>query len=233
MTKVVDVYWTTLTSADTYSGLLIPQPKPALSELSYKGHRIMQCPAFQDYYSNMYTVQSPFAMTLSPDGNFTVDTNSQTVEVDRAGSALIGTDEDFLFLPPHIIFFTEEPCLIELVHPTLSGGELSRKEHLVCGTFDISKWFRPVHPVYTRKSGEELSITYRETLMYVKFRTDKRVNLHRFHLSEYLKHAHTEVSTVKHLNQNFYKSMQNYYDAFKQWGQRGRLIREIKENVCD
>jgi hypothetical protein len=82
------------------------------------------------------------------------------------------------------LFIAEEKCAIELLPVTHHDTKIASKIRLIQGTFDISKWFRPIDFAFELLNPNEILYIKRgDPLFYVQFVSDNKVKLERKELS--------------------------------------------------
>jgi hypothetical protein len=102
----------------------------------------------------------------------------------------------------------------------------------VCpGEFDIGQWYRP-YPLEMQMWGDKgiINLEHNEPLFYAEFKTDKKINLIRYRmtnrLSSYVNHC---VDTTNYWGKGL--GLQERYNRFKVSSMRELILAEIKDNL--
>lgn len=163
----------------SYLSLLIKEPEAVLPQIikardTSNARHFTKCPAFQDYYKNTFVIRSPIDITLNYDAsNKFLSIHPQGQEfynatvLHRAND--VGYEDAGLFsLGVSYLFIADKDCLIELLPVSMHDNPNASNFRVITGTFNISKWFRPVE-----FSFELLTSTMRvnqgDPLFYVRF----------------------------------------------------------------
>jgi len=128
------------------------------------------------------------------------------------------------------IFFSDKPLQMSTSTAFAHKTEHSKFGFYVPGTYDISKWFRPVESAFQLwdNVGEFKSLED-EPLLYVKFHTDEKINLKKFYMTPEI-HA-TSTSCIKYKMFSNNKSLNTLYKVFTQNKFQKRLLSEINKNL--
>lgn len=128
------------------------------------------------------------------------------------------------------IFFADKPVTV-----TTSGAFMHKTSHTECGyyvpgTYDISKWFRPIEFAFQMwPDVNEFKAQEGEPLLYAKFNTDEPVKLHRFNLTDDINAYANNCMRMKGFSK--IKSLNKLYDVFLRNKTNKLLLEEIKKNV--
>lgn len=171
--------------------LTLVSPTPVLPSVirnrsvAHNNH-FTKCPAFKDYYKNVYMVTSPVDMELIYDkttgflSNVPQDQGFFDAVVQHRGDA-IGKDDPFLMsLAFSYLFVADSDCMIEQIPATMHNSDISKRVNLICGTFNIGKWFRPVEFSFeVNDFSKPIKIKRGEPLFYIRFvpKNGEKVNL--------------------------------------------------------
>lgn len=185
------VYWTPyedVVGKSTSMYLSMIDPTPLLPEfiksrdataIANSGHYFL-CPAFQDYYKNTYVIYSPVDIDLEYDkesgylkiskgqefyDNYVVFRN---VKINDANPPLISLAFKYMFI-------ADKSCMVEQLPAALHDNKVANNIRLIPGTFNISKWYRPVEIAFEIANvSQTISIKRGDPLCYVRFiPTDK------------------------------------------------------------
>ena len=81
------------------------------------------------------------------------------------------------------LFYTDQPLEISMTPAYLTVNEFTQNTTLVPGKFDIGQWFRPLDCSFIMNSNQ-LQLKKDDTFAYIKFHTDKKINLINFYRSQ-------------------------------------------------
>ena len=171
------------------------EPQPFIKYVSkHRSSDFLKCPAFHDFYKNTFVILCPFDFSLKFfNGELKIHSKAEFI---RENSSLFFIDrscqnKNFKMLSFQLMycFFSEDSCLLETLHPSLCEHLCPslRDISFISGTFDISKWARPVEFAFelTSKSAE-LEFKRNDPLFLVKFKpcNNTRVSLERLEYSK-------------------------------------------------
>lgn len=146
-------------------------PEPAYKYFleKYKNAKYIKCPAFSDYLKNTFIIRSPYDFVV------TIDRTLGTALTDRYGQnfydnnieATVIEGNFVLQLPPRMIFIPQgkESVMITSMPLIIDPNPLS----IIAGTFDISKWVRPIVVAIQIHDEEKIVFKRGDPLMMVKF----------------------------------------------------------------
>lgn len=130
------------------------------------------------------------------------------------------------------IFFCEEDLTLELMPPFLhktvdrSGGVVS------AGSFNISKWFRPVNPDYLIwEDSKEISVKKGDPAFYLRFLTDKKVILKQFDFNQELYSVVDQI--LQHKNFFSREPLETLYNRFTRSNKHKKVLKLIKDNLLE
>ena len=230
------VYWTDEISNPPTPTILNPileQNAISLMNVS-KGSEIVKCPAFRNYYKNTLVVRSPNEMTISANGN-----GGWNIEVvappHRNVNEFFRVRDDYLIsLSVHHFFWSETPLLIEQLHPIWMDGDVASYTQSVSGTFDISKWIRPLQPSFKLPNPsviKKIKINVGDPLYVVRIASLENIEFRRFSMTQKLEETIIQSMAVSSAAPTFFRSIQNYYKAFEQRKLKKIVTEEIKANL--
>ena len=192
--------------------------------------RYLKCPAFQDYYKNTFIIKSPvdIKLNINKDGeNFHINSPNNTQEFfDRF--IHVRHDENKLYLTLSIqiqyVFISKDSVMVEVLPTNFHNTSFRGNINLIGGTFDISKWYRPVDFTFEVIDGcNTIDIKRGDPLMYVRFNTNNKVKLEEQEYNEEL------IQTVNAcLDTKYYKpnnTMQENYNIAE------KVINKIKNKL--
>ena len=135
----------------------------------YKNLPYVLCPAFSDYLRNTFIIRSPYDFVI------TIDRKNKNVFTDKYGQNFYDrniemkcVEENFILqLPPRMIFIPQnkESVMVTSLPLILEPNPLS----VIPGTFDISKWVRPIEFAIQIHDEEKIIFKRGDPLMMIKF----------------------------------------------------------------
>lgn len=174
---------------------------------------ILRCPSTLKTLKNTYVIRSSLNAKYEAQGDLIVS--------DYASA--IGHTEEYLQLHAVIgyYFFAEKPVTLNLTppyyHPECMAG--------VSGSYDISKWLRPVGPTISMKMKDTATFKYGQPVMYVDF--DKPVDLVQFYPTEELRQIADLSASLKTNIKN--TPLSSLYKMFA----RNKLNKKVIHEICN
>ena len=200
---------------------------------------IRQCPAFRDNFKNTFCVTNPKEFKLSLRENqearwFIPFMDGDNDDFDVNNFVLARSDRSFSLTYGHMMFWCEEPLEMVQLHPSFTYSDLALKTELMSGSFDISKWFRPLDCAYTAcQPNTDLEVKKGDPLYFVRFNTNKKVLFKRFYFSEELREFAKTCVRTRALESNFFNRLKNYYDAAASINLNKRVTKAIKKELFE
>jgi hypothetical protein len=124
-----------------------------------------------------------------------------------------------------LLLFSETPLEMTIQTPNF---HMSKVKHipLVIGGFNIAKWFRPIFPSYANYTYEDFHINRGDALMYIKFHTDKSVELEEFEMNATLERYSRAALEYKFIKQ--WVPLKRLYEMFLANKMNKKIAAEIK-----
>jgi hypothetical protein len=231
-----DVYWCPVlrnnSTAQSWKNVAYFEPEPVVRDLvksRNKDVKYFQCPAFLDYFKNTFVIRAPVDITI----NVVIDNEGKpslrTFEYDQEFFndmlfARFHQNEKFPMLSFNMIylFFSKETQILESLPAFLHNTELIKNSNLIPGTFDISKWIRPIDfTIEVLDETKPIKIKRGDPLLYIRFVSDEKINLVRTECTDDLRAIMDSCTTLKKyvynstLLQN-YEAGKSYVNYFKE-----------------
>lgn len=198
---------------------------------------MIQCPAFKNLAKNTYVFNSPIDTSYSFNAptrvGHQIELIPQTKEylaafIPRNQTTSAGPNMELSF---RLHMFAEEPLEIMLTGPYMHKTEYTKNGVLNGGQFDIGQWFRPIN-CEIQLFGQQGQIDFKkdEPLFYVKFLTDKKIELKRFELTPELDTYGKKCISAKNMF-GLRKPLSFSYDKFMKTRTRDIVLKKIKENL--
>lgn len=234
----VTVYWSPYSRVDrlSYVNLLSSPPQKFLSTLGNpvvdKPASYHNCRGVHNLMKNTYVISAPLSSTAYLSG----DTNDSSIETNtpvwnkRASSVenSYAIDYDFSW-----IFFSEETVILRQTHPYMHRTSFLSSGYLTSGSFDISKWFRPINITFNLwKSENIISVIEGEPLCYVEFFTldERPVVLKQFEVTESL-YDYCSQALIMSKNVIPFQRLEDLYKRFTTSGRNKKILKEIQQNI--
>ena len=196
MKRYVEVYWTPWVryqDSEKFAPvhILFGEPQPLLTELAKERvgtPAYIKCPAFVKVCQNTFLIRCPINLNISinPDLTVSSDNYGQAFFDLFINPRMNQTDHSNPFLMdtfPEYLFYANEPVEMELLDPILLHGQVSRNVRIIPGSFDISKWIRPIQYAFeVIDSSRPLEFRAGDPLFMIRFKTvnDRPVKFVRF-----------------------------------------------------
>jgi hypothetical protein len=236
------VYWSNANGFDMqdYASLFSEKPIPILKTLPEKdaefannnfGYR--SCRGMLNLFKNTYVINNPVTSTVK-----VLNTDKQVPDYDDGGNnywmpkerpikGSLRMDLDFGY-----IFFSEEELIMRQVPPYMHKVKASETAWISAGSYDISKWFRPIFPSYILWEGyDQISVIKDEPQMYVQFETNRRIIFKRFEFTNDLYLVVNELMGLR--DRNSIASLEFLYDVFIKSYRNKKVLKLIKENILE
>jgi hypothetical protein len=231
------VYWSTWTSPDRepLMNLILDTPKQFLStlppETDDKANSYRRCYASKNSFGNYFVITNPFDTEAEVGGlpdQPVLRQDRDLFFLNRPAFKNVHTLEyDFKW-----VFFSEQPVELELVHPYMHKTESSNYGYVASGSYDISKWFRPIGATYNLwENTNNLKLKKDEPLFYVNFKTKNKIILKQFALTPEIKYIAEACLKYKFIVPN--QQLKNLYNRFTQGGNNKKLLTLIRQSAID
>lgn len=245
--KSINVYWAPhSTGNDSGVGnwnMLYEDPETLLKSWTKfdikdgKEDSFVKCPAFQNLGKNTYVFNFPIDSSYSYKA---LSTDANQIEITPTSKHFIAltvprdqtmTTGPSIEMSLRLHMFAEEPVEIMITGPYLHHVEYVKSGFLTSGQFDIGQWFRTIN-AEIQLNGQEGEINFKqgEPLLYIKFLTDKKINLKRFVLTEDLDSYARKTINAKHIF-GYRMSLNDSYNIFKRSRTGDIVLKKIKENL--
>ena len=124
---------------------------------------------------------------------------------------------------------SEESTAATILPPFLHDSPLN-KYKLLPGEYDISKWYRSLHPALILPNDQEKIVVKRgQVLFYILLNTDKKINLVHYHATDKLLDYITDCNNVTHFTPK--KNLKYRYNLFDEKKFKDKILNEIKQHL--
>lgn len=243
----INVYWSSYSNMFNFS-----EPKPVIDimlknrrdtkEAHGDGKNILSCPASNDFFKNLFSINSVFPeKVVWPEGYLK---KSSEFRENKHGDVFLKKHSNFfdfkLVRPSSMdgyidieyltsaIFFADQPLMARFMAPNYPPTTPSPGALLTSGQFDIGQWFRPYNLNYFIPiDNTTFEIKDGDPLFYLQLLTDKKINFHKFKMTEEINKVKSE--TVIWSDKTM--SLPERYDFFNKGKNKDRLLEEINKNL--
>jgi|688.fasta_scaffold357100_1 hypothetical protein len=225
-----NIYWCPFLLGGDWHNVGYFEPEPVLKYITTQRDtevEYLKCPAFQEYFSNTFLIRSPVDLQLQvekdTDGRKILTTKNfnQKFYNDHIFPRMAQNNVFSMFsLEFSYIFYSEKSVIIEMIPASMEKTKFIQNTNLIPGEYDISKWIRPVSPAFEIVNDSEmLSISRGDPLFYIRFKSDKKINLIRVEQDSIIENIEKACARLKFfvpkntLDENYKaaKSMINLY----------------------
>jgi hypothetical protein len=227
----INVYWSCLEEEWMRAEPPMPLYEKTLENEVFSNQKndLRFCPALKDYFNNKFLVKSLYSYDFIFDEKLSNVTSSSFDQNFWNNHVLVRSLENkLLSFSQNFIFFTEQDSLpITVEHPFMEESEYSQKCITIPGTFDIAKWYRNLElAFYLKKSYNSVRINEGDSLYYIKFHTDEKINFIQYRKTPLiLEFIHNGLNSRRY---KAFKKMSYYYNIFKL---KKMILKEIKNNL--
>lgn len=192
------------------------------SSSSYKA-----CSGAKNLFQNTFVIKSPFDVEAKIVDGIVYERN-QLINL-RTPTYQNSHSIDYDY---HWIFFSEESVEIVQTPPYMHQTTASQYGTISSGSFDISQWFRSINATYNLHPGvDEFRIEKDEPVMYLDFRTKKRVLLKQFDLTIDLYNLSVAAADLKKFFP--FEPLETLYNRFTRSNRHKKVMQEIRKNLLD
>lgn len=206
--KQHDVFWCPFLLDGDWHNTGYFEPEPLIKYLvSERDNEVeyLKCPAWHDYYKNAFLMRSPVDLTLQVN---TLPTGEKVLMTKDFNQNFYNThimprfDQNNKFsmftLDFSYVFYSEHDVSMELIPATMEKTDFIKNTNLISGEYNIAKWIRPVSPAFEVIDDQKvLTIKRGDPLYYIRFNTDKKVNLIRVEQSSTIEKVEKACARLK------------------------------------
>jgi hypothetical protein len=234
MKNQINVYWSRVSVPLSLSKDLLTYPpffiyenlKSSLKkDVSSPLFGYIKCPASFNELRNTIGVKADQDYNIS----FKKEDNKELLQLNHDGYISLRSIEQKLFdILSNYIFFSDQPLEISLLPAYLDPNNITKNTTLLSGKYDCGKWFRPINPAYISHK-DIINIKRGDTLYYLKFNTNKKINLINYQFNNQLGHYMNSGMGVKNFKK--FLPLKTLYNLFLEKKYNSRILKEIKNNL--
>jgi hypothetical protein len=241
----IKVYWAA-TNDDDFPrwNMMYTDPEPVIGDqmknrnsAAHWSDNYLQCPAYRSIAGNMYSLITPISSEYeyqhspNPAEKGTLTHRSKNFINGMVVRPPTVNGAPLVRLSMVWLMFAEEPLLMEFLPPFLHKTESSKYGAIIPGQYDIGQWFRGINPEFQLWDGETtLKVEEGEPLAYVRFITDRPVELVRFTMTQQLRDLADSCSGSPSTF-GVLKPLKDRYRRFMGTKSNNVALKYIKENL--
>jgi hypothetical protein len=127
-------------------------------------------------------------------------------------------------------FFSEEPLQMLVTPPYMHNTSDKEGGFIAAGSYDISKWFRPINTTYVLwPKSKSIKITKGDPALYIHFLTDRPINLIQYEMTDEIYEIVCQTVALKKFMPM--RPLNVLYEMFTKGSRDKQLLRRIKENL--
>jgi hypothetical protein len=202
-----------------------------------KEDSFIKCPAFQNLSKNLYAFNFPIDSSYTYKAHSNNENEIQIIPTTKNYVSLFAPRDQTMSYGPSVEFslrlhmFAEEPLEVMITGPYLESVEYTKYGFLTSGQFDIGQWFRTLNAEIQLKGNEgEIHFKKGEPLFYIKFLTNKKINLKRFELTSEIDTYSRKCMGAKSIF-GMRMTLPESYNIFNKSRTRDIVLKKIKENL--
>jgi hypothetical protein len=191
--------------------------------------KYLRCYAAIKDLKNTFIVKSPV------DFNVFLDHETKNIFCDKGDDFLASyfdITKGSIQIGQQLYLFSEESLTVTQLPPYLHDVPYN-EYYGVTGSFDISKWFRPIVPGLISKNlnskNNNISVKRGDPLYYIKFNTDKDIELINYSMNENL--IKYSLDCFGYKNFVYSQKLEKLYNVFMNKKYNKKIIREIRKEL--
>lgn len=192
------------------------------------------CRGFLGFNKNLYMITNPFDIdvTVNDMGQIINNGNKELDDIFSNRPKQIENCKNLNY-EYYYFFYSEESLEIEVMSPFMHDSSFTKNAFIVPGSFNISKWFRPLNPEIQFLPNHDNHVVSQkgDPLMYIRFKTDRPIILKQFFMPRELMDISESIVSYKKYEKN--KTFSYLYSLFSNSGLPGKILRLIKDNLVD
>jgi hypothetical protein len=233
--KNIVVYWSPFNYDNVIDwDMFYSKPEKLYSNLHQKKSKnknltsYFSCPAFKERSENIFLMKNTIENNIKVLDGKLINSSSDNVKISHKESI---ENRPIVSVYYPIIMFSEESLKVTVTPAYMHKTSYSEFGHVVMGSFDIGKWFRPINLDFMLYNKDaDFSFKDEEPLYYLDFNTEKSIILKKFNMTnEILKISNACTTAPDYLKP--WQSLSKRYNLFIKSGLKNKLIKEITNNI--
>lgn len=240
---MINIYWAPWHHPSVYSERHLSYKKKPywlIEEFNQKNNtsnkvdNFYKCPAFVNLVKNTLVLSNTSNIDINITADGTIVNNDNEEKSHAPGLFSIKSPSEVnartVNYSCNWIFFADKPVDIVSSPAYMHNTGLPACGYYVPGTFDISKWFRPLEFAFQMWPGStKFKMAEDDPLMYVKFNTEEKINLQEFYMTPEIYSISNSCVSLKNFSR--VKALNKLYEVFRGSGMREKLLTEIQKNI--
>ena len=231
------IYWAPTFIGDKDWTILYEQPQTLFNILKNDVKRdisrddnVFLCPSFSSLVKKILPIKFPFDSKYIRKDQDIIPYSKAFIESTNRVSSF--KDCVNLELSYRYIFFSEEDVNITLTSPYFSESSHMRYGNVTPGSFNISKWFRPINFEFTLwPESDKIEFKKDEYIAYCHFDTKNDIEFVQFTMNDELKKIENVCGTSSAWAPQ--ESLCTRYDRFDKSNLNNIVMREINKNIVE
>ena len=198
------------------------------SELQYN-----RCPAFKDYFNNVYGMKSLYTYKLTKEGEQYTSSLYDQEFFDRH-IHVHSAKEKVISFHQYTIFITDSPSLeMSVEHPYFEDNKFTKTCYAIPGIVDIGKYYRFLDfAFHIKKEYNTFEIDEGDTQLYLRFHTKEKIRFKQYYMTDRLREYAFMVEHIKEFSSNkTSRPLSYFYKIYKKSNLKNRILKEIKGNL--
>lgn len=228
------VYWAPLDNAEVNLDLAYYEPNRLSSNIpnDLKNSAYYRCPAFLETVRNTFVLKSPINLKfkINPgQQQYQADNNNLFQTKVRFEDAVNHRIGQFGF---NYLIFSEKPLTFTQIHPYLHHNSFTSNGNSLLGEFDCGRWLRPLQSAFVLDSSKQIyeyDIKRGDAYSYIKFNTDKKIEMVRFEVTPVIENIAGSCLQMKQAGTGRPFSLDKCYNQFIIHRRRQVILSEIKK----
>tara|TARA_R110000824_G_scaffold238121_2_gene426864 strand:+ start:318 stop:998 length:681 start_codon:yes stop_codon:yes gene_type:complete len=225
----MDIYWS-LDHRQAIGALRVGEIEPVLKNKPVAEYR--KCPAFRDYFHNVYGWKSLYTYSLRRDGDsFKSDLYDQDF-FDRF-FWIRSVDDQLLSFQQGVSFITDSSSLkLSIEHPYFEDSKFTSSCYTIPGTLDIGRYYRRLDfAFHIKKDHDTFAVDEGDILFYLRFHTEEKINFKQYYMTDKLREYQAMITDVKWFVVPPTRPLKYFYQLYEKSNLRTRILKEIKRNL--
>ena len=234
----MNVYWA-IDHRRAIGALRVQTPELVLKNklISEVGYNV--CPAFRDYFHNVYGWKSIHTHSLKRIFNgggasgYVSDVHNQEFFDNNINIRSI--EEQILSIIQMTSFITDSPSLkMSIEHPYFEDNKFTSSCYVIPGVMDIGKYYRRLDFAFHIKEGHNTcAFDEGDIIYYLRFHTPEKIHFKQYFMNDKLREYHDMVEEIKEFSISSPRPLSYFYNIYKKYNLKSRILKEIKENLVN
>lgn len=234
----MNVFWS-IDHRKAIGSLRVQTPELVLKNkpVSAVGYNV--CPAFRDYFHNVYGWKSVYTYSLEKRVDvrgievYASDMHNQ--EFFDNNVHIRSIEEQILSIIQMTSFITDSPSLkMSIEHPYFEDNKFTSSCYVIPGVMDIGKYYRRLDFAFHIKEGHsKCAFDEGDIIYYLRFHTPEKIHFKQYFMTDKLREYHDMVEELKVYSISTPRPLSFFYDIAKKYKLKSRILKEIKENLVN